>query len=161
MKQLLFFLLVSASLFAEVSLDTMMSYREMQKTGVDNLSYSQKKALEEWIDQNFEERESRPERKEEQLFLSLNIDNGEKLQLSDGSTYLIDPEDHIYTAYWITPFPVMLGRSDSSEFPVKITNMNTKTSVKGKKIPAKEVLEEKQPSPPPPRPTPPEQKKSS
>ncbi len=79
--------------------------------------------------------------KKEELYLSLNIENGSKLQLSDGSTYLISPEDRIYTVYWITPFPIRLGKSSDDEFPVKITNITTNTSVKGKEISTKDLIQ--------------------
>lgn len=79
---------------------------------------------------------------DESLYLSLNIEEGKRLELSDGSTYEIAPEDRLYTIYWITPFPIMLGKSDDPDYPVKITNVTTGTSVNGKKISTKEMLEE-------------------
>jgi hypothetical protein len=97
------------------------------------------------------------------LYLSLNIDDGSKLELSDGSTYLIDPEDQIFTVYWITPIPLMLSESDSSEYPIKITNLNTGTSVKGKRVSTREVIEDSpenfvpSPTPTQPQTTPPAQ----
>lgn len=81
-------------------------------------------------------------RKDKQLYLSLNIDNGSKLQLSDGSTYLISPADRIYSEYWITPFPVKVTKSKDPDFPSKITNMNTGTSVNGQEISGKALLQE-------------------
>ncbi|NGX38422.1 MAG: hypothetical protein K1000chlam2_01595 [Chlamydiae bacterium] len=78
----------------------------------------------------------------QQLYLSLNIDEGKYLQLSDGSTYEIDPDDRLYSSYWITPFPLMISKSDNSEYPVRITNLNTDTGVNGKQVKTKEVIEE-------------------
>lgn len=108
----------------------------------------------------------------EQPYLSLNIDNGSKLQFSDGTTYIISPDDRIYTIYWITPFPVKFSQSGDEDFPTKITNVNTGTSVQGKLISGKALLQaeiakeqkrreeaakQKQlhPAPPPPSPPPP------
>lgn len=141
MWQWLLFLLLTAPLMADVSLDKMMNYQETKETGVHNLSYSQKRALEQWIDDHFEPKAGTMEG-DQQLYLSLNIDRGAKLEFSDGSTYEIDPEDRLYTAYWITPFPVLLGKSDNPDYPVRITNLKTNTSVNGKKVSTKEVLEE-------------------
>ena len=78
----------------------------------------------------------------EDLYLSLNIDNGAKLQLSDGSTFLIDPKDRIYSSYWITPFPIRLSSSNDSDFPVKITNLTSGTSVNGMRISKEALLQE-------------------
>lgn len=80
--------------------------------------------------------------KNKQLYLSLNIEKGSKLQLSDGSTYLISPADRIYSEYWITPFPVKVSKSKDPDFPSKITNINTGTSVNGKEISGKALLQE-------------------
>jgi len=79
---------------------------------------------------------------EDQLYLSLNIADGERLELSNGSTYEIAPADRIYSAYWVTPFPIMLSESGDPEYPVKIINMNTGTFVRGKQIVTSEMLEE-------------------
>ncbi|NGX38792.1 MAG: hypothetical protein KR126chlam1_00103 [Chlamydiae bacterium] len=78
----------------------------------------------------------------DQLYLSLNVDSGSRLELSDGSAYEIDPDDWIYTTYWITPFPVELGKSDDPNYPVRITNLTSGTSVNGKEISPKELLGE-------------------
>lgn len=79
---------------------------------------------------------------DDRLYLSLNVEQGAKLELSDGSTYEIDPEDRLYTEYWITPFPIMLSGSGNENYPVKITNMNTGRSVKGKQISTEKMLQE-------------------
>jgi len=134
-------LVFSIPMYGRILLDETMSREEMQKSGVDNLNYSQKMALENWINENFEHKEDRKKEKE-QLYLSLNIDNGSRLELSDGRTYEIDPDDRIYTAFWITPFPVQVGPSRDPDYPVKITNLNTETSVNGKQISTREMLKE-------------------
>ena len=78
----------------------------------------------------------------QQLYLSLNIGEGKYLQLSDGSTYEIAPEDRLFASYWITPFPLMISESGNTEYPVRITNLNTGTMVNGKQIDTKEFIEE-------------------
>lgn len=135
-------LVLIVPLFAKIVLDDSMSREEMTSTGVANLDYSQKMALQDWINQNFEAKTDFPNKQNEQLYLSLNFDEGAKLELSDGSTYEIASEDRLYTMYWVTPFPISLGQSGDKKYPVKITNLNTGTSVKGKQISKEKLLEE-------------------
>lgn len=78
---------------------------------------------------------------ESQLYLSLNIDDGARLQLSDGTTYEIAPEDRLYSAYWITPFPLTIGASGDPDYPISITNLNSRRSVRGKKIDTEAFLQ--------------------
>lgn len=146
MRKLLFVLLLSISIpcFSLISFEEVMTREQMQKTGVFQLNYSQRKALEDWINNNFEPKTGVLVKDDEQLYLSFNIDDGEKLELSDGSTYEIAPEDRLYTVYWITPFPVRLGDSNNPKYPVKITNMTTGTSVKGKRISTQQMLQEEE-----------------
>lgn len=105
----------------------------------------------------------KPHATEEQLYLSLNIGQGDTLELSDGSTYQIDPEDKLYASYWITPIPIMLSESGNQEYPVKITNLNTGNFVKGKKIDTRKFLQEeyekRRPMPPQPNESPPQELK--
>ena len=62
-----------------------------------------------------------------------------------------EADDRLYTAYWITPIPIQLGKSSNPDYPVKITNLITGTSVSGKLISLKEALETPQgPSSQPP-----------
>ncbi|NGX47375.1 MAG: hypothetical protein K1000chlam3_00748 [Chlamydiae bacterium] len=152
MKRIIWlFLIIVVPIYAKIILDDVMTNEQMERTGVDQLNYSQKMALQEWVNDNFDSKEGRPRQGKEQLYLSLNIDEGAKLELSDGSTYEIAPEDHLYSSYWITPFPIMLGKSDNRKYPVKITNMNTGTSVSGKQISTRQMLEEEAKKHPPPQ----------
>lgn len=72
--------------------------------------------------------------KDSQLYLSINIEDGAYLQLSNGDIYQISPKDMLYSAYWITPFPLSISESDDSDYPTKITNLNSGSSVRGRKI---------------------------
>lgn len=74
------------------------------------------------------------------LYLSLNIGQGAYLQFSDGKTYEIDPDDRIYSSFWITPFPAKIEESDDPDYPVAITNLYTGTMVKGKEVSTKDLL---------------------
>jgi len=87
-----------------------------------------------------------------QLYLSLNVDSGSRLQFSDGSTYEIAPADQVYSSSWLSPFPVMMEKSGNSEYPVKITNLQTKTSVNAKPITKEEFFKKDEPAPVKPTP---------
>lgn len=147
MKWLLFLLSFSLPLMADISLQQMMSKRQMQETGVDQLNYSQMRSLEMWLDANFDLKDDRPKKEDDQLYLSLNVGEGRKLELSDGSSYEIAPEDQVYAAFWITPFAVSVGKSGDPNYPVKITNLNSGTSVRAKEISTEELIHEKQGDP--------------
>lgn len=73
-------------------------------------------------------------KKKDALYLSFNVNKGSRLELSDGSAYEVNPEDRVYSVYWITPFPVELGKTGDRDYPIKITNLNTLSFVRAKKI---------------------------
>ena len=131
----------TSSTFGGLTLKEMMTSEEQKKTGVNELNATQKKALESWIDQNFEMKEDSKIQKP--LSISLNIDKGAKLELSDGSAFEIDPLDRIYSSLWITPFRITLSESGDAEYPVRITNQQTGTSVNGKPILKRQAIEDK------------------
>lgn len=136
MKSLLLFvtyLVLSSSLQAQILLDQVMSKEEQQKTGVANLSVKQKIALEAWLNKNFVLKQP-AKSSDEQLTLSINIDNGKKLQLSDNSLWEVSPEDISTAAIWITPFPIQISKSNDPDYPYLLVNKNTHTSVKARKI---------------------------
>lgn len=141
----IFLIFPTSKSFGRITFKDVMSKQEQQKTGISELNYCQKSALECWINENFEPKQSLLERKKEPIYLTLNIEDGAKLEFSDGATYEIYPEDRIYTSYWITPFQVEFGESDHPDYPIKITNMQTGTEVFAKEITQKEFLESKQP----------------
>ncbi|MDN3506873.1 MAG: hypothetical protein P0S96_06555 [Simkaniaceae bacterium] len=141
-RVLILFVFFAIPVYAKIVLDDAMSNSQKEQTGVSKLNYSQKMALQEWINSNFDTKEGRPEKPNEQLYLSLNIAEGSRLELSDGKTYEIDPEDRIYTSFWITPIPLMVGKSGDPGYPVKITNLNTGTSVNGKQVSTRKIIEE-------------------
>ena len=168
MRLIITFFAFSIPMLGAISLDQMMSREDMEQTGINQLNYTQKKALEKWLDENFSNIPIQVPSSDNQepIFLSLNVENGAKLKFSDGSIYEIDPNDRIYTIYWITPIPFTFGTSDNPQYPIKITNVNTGTAVKGKPISEKEFLKPRQSTPveedifptlKPPSPTPPQQ----
>lgn len=135
MKRLLFFIiLLSSHLQAgQIILDEVMSQEEQKKTGVAKLSPKEKIALETWLNKTFA-LQVKDQKTETNLSLSININNGQKLQLSDGSIWEIAPSDIQTSAIWITPFAVKIVPSNDPDFPFLIVNVNSGVSVKAKRL---------------------------
>jgi hypothetical protein len=123
---------VSTSLPATIILDDVMTREDQYRTGVDKLKAPQKAALESWLNKNFIPKKSAPQDKK--LFLSVNLESGKKLLLSDGTTYEIYPADVITTSVWLTPFPISVSSSGDITYPFMLTNVNTNVSVKARQV---------------------------
>lgn len=121
------------SLHGVIVLDEVMSPDEQQQTGVANLSRDQKLALEAWLNQNFipKEEEAQPLT---QLSLSINIDSGQKIELSDDSLWEISPDDVPTAATWLTPIPIKLTPSNNPDYPMLLVNTNTGVAIKARKV---------------------------
>lgn len=139
-----FLIFPSSRSFGRITLKDTMTKQELQKTGIADLSYTQKVALECWINDYFEAKQCLLDRKSEPAYLTLNIEDGAKLEFSNGCVYEIHPDDRIYTSYWITPFPVEFYESGNPDYPVKILNLQTGTEVSAKEITVKDMREPKQ-----------------
>lgn len=122
-----------SSLHAQFMLDDVMSKDDQKKTGVANLSAKQKIALEAWLNANFVPKQPQQKQTEPQLSLSINIDNGQKLQLSDNSIWEVAPEDVPTASVWITPFPVKIVASNNPTYPFLLVNVDNGVSVKVRK----------------------------
>ena len=120
--------------FALFLLDQVMNKDVQQKTGVAKLTPNQRKALKTWLNQTFELKTVKEEPKEAEIFLSINIDGGKKLELSDGSTWEVDPNDVGQSSVWITPFPMRIVPSNDSNYPFLLVNKISGISVKARKI---------------------------
>jgi len=113
-----------------ITLDKTMPKDIQDSTGISKLTAAQKLALEKWLNENF----TWVKAPKEKPSLSENLDGGQKLRLSDGSLYAIAPKDTIRTALWITPFPIDITESGDPEYPCKLTNTNTNSSVFAKQL---------------------------
>lgn len=134
--------------FALFLLDDVMSKDVQQKTGVANLTPVQKAALEDWLNANFEVKNSMTEKQTPEVMLSINIEGGKKLQLSDGTMWEVDPNDIVQSSVWITPFPMRIVPSDSTDYPFLLVNKISGVSVKARKIAPSSPSGAKQPSQP-------------
>jgi len=121
------------SLQADIILDEVMSPDEQKRTGVSSLTAKQKIALEAWLNQNFVTKAQAAVPAAPQLSLSINIDNGQKLVLSDNSVWEIAPSDVPTASVWITPFPVKIAPSNDPNYPSLIINTDSGVSVKARR----------------------------
>jgi len=138
MKFLLPLILLASSLAQlsaqEIFLDDVMSKEEQRKTGVYKLTTPQKIELENWLNRKFTLKEqAQAPSNAQSLSLSINIDNGKKLELSDNSIWEIAPGDVLRASAWIIPFPVKLSPSNDPAYPYLITNTVSGDSVKAKR----------------------------
>jgi hypothetical protein len=133
---MLSYLLIISSLLAAEILDFDMTPDEKKRTGVGKLSDKQKSALQQWIDNHYVRRDQpianaapkqRPTNSE-------TIQNGKFVRLSDGTLWSIAPQDTAFTQSWITPVEIIVSQTGDSEYPYKLTNTLTGTSVRAQKV---------------------------
>jgi len=90
------------------------------------------------------------------LHLTLNYNKGTYLVFSDDRTYEIAPEDRLYSAYWISPFPPEFSDSGDPNFPILITNPYSDRSIRAREVSTREILrQEMEPTVVPPPSIPP------
>jgi len=123
--------LLCSQLPAQILLDEVMSRDEQQKTGVAKMPRAQKLALEAWLNKNFVLK-TQSEQQTSNLSLSINLDGGKRLELSDNSIWEIAPDDVQKASIWITPFPVQISPSGDPDYPCLIINTNSGVSVRAR-----------------------------
>ena len=116
----------------EILLDQVMTKQEQKQTGVARLTTPQKIELEAWLNRTFILKE-KIRIQSIKLFLSINIDGGKKLELSDHSVWEIAPEDQATASVWLTPSPVKIVLNHDPNYPYSIFNLRSGESVKAKK----------------------------
>jgi hypothetical protein len=128
-------LLITTLLGAEI-LDFEMTPAEKKKTGVGKLSEKQKSALQQWIDNHYVKRDQPLANvaPKQRPTISESIQNGKFIRLSDGTLWSIAPEDTVLTQSWITPVEIIVTQTGDSEFPYKLTNTLTGTTVRAQKV---------------------------
>ncbi|MES2122613.1 MAG: hypothetical protein V4492_07550 [Chlamydiota bacterium] len=125
---------VSSPLCADILLDNVMTKEEQKKTGITSLSFQQKVALEAWLNKNcIMKAETLEAPKKGGLSMSININNGQKLMLSDNSLWEVNPNDIDVASVWITPFPIQMSPSNDPQYPMLLTNTLTGVSVRARK----------------------------
>ncbi len=139
-------LLIQAALHAEFYLNEVMPREVQKKSGVAELTYHQRLALEKWLNETFVlKNPQETTKKDESLYLSQNIDHGKKLELSDGSLWEVAPDNVERASFWILPFPLYFVKNndplDNNEFPLKLINQNTGLGVKVRQLRPPELRE--------------------
>jgi hypothetical protein len=124
--------IVAASLLAAI--ESEMTPQDVAKTGISKLSGAEKTALQEWIDHHYWKKLKR-NKKEPGPILQENLQNGRFIGLSDHSIWEILPADTPITQSWITAVEIKIEPSSDSDYPYKLTNTLTGSSIKAKKQP--------------------------
>lgn len=127
-----------------IKLTEVMSQDEQIKTGVSQLSETQKQALEKWMNEKFVLKTA--QLTTHPLTLQQNLQNGSQLELSDGSLYEIAPSDRSKTTFWITPITLTITTSNDPMYPALLTNTLSGVSVRAKQLRPATI----QPNPNPP-----------
>lgn len=128
------FLLAAFPLLAAEILDHEMSSQDRKVTGISKLRDKEKAALYDWIDTYYEKREQPKIGRESSLRSSLqdNLQNGTLIRLANGSLWKIKPEDTNLSQGWITPVDILIASSNDKEFPHRLTNSMTGSSIRAK-----------------------------
>lgn len=124
-----------ASILAAQPIDSDMTSIEKKQTGVAKLSEGEKLALQYWVDNNYTKKPatSADKKPKPQGVLEENIRGGTYIRLSDGSLWNIHPSDTPITQGWITPVEIVVTQSGDPQYPYKLTNSLTGSSVKARK----------------------------
>lgn len=128
--------LVSSPLTALIFLDEVMSKEEQRKIGLDELSHRQRRALEEWLNDNVLLKTAREKQIHSQndVYVTEIINQGQQIRLSDNSLYEIAPEDWAKATSWIIAATVKVTPTEDSYYPWKITNPISGLSVNARLI---------------------------
>ncbi len=136
-------LLAFSSLISQTTLDLEMSPQEKKKTGVYKLSEKEKSTLHNWIDNHYAKRDEPLESAaQEKGTLQENLNSGSYIRLSDNSLWNIHPKDVSITQGWITPVDILVSQSGDPNYPYKLTNSLTGSSVRARKaesVPAQQA----------------------
>jgi hypothetical protein len=116
----------------QLILDEVMSKEDQKKTRVIYLTPNQRSALEVWVNQNCNCAPENPTQATN-LFLSINIMNGQKIQLTDNSIWEIDPQDYTISEAWLASIPIKIIPSEDPDFPYLLVNKNTGIGVRARK----------------------------
>lgn len=115
-----------------LSLENLMTPEEKQSTGYNSLTPQQQTALNQWIGTHLTLNKNPPEASS--LSLSVNVQNGKELILSDGSRWAVAPEDQKTSSIWITPFSLKIIPNSNPDYPNTLLNLSSEETVKVKAI---------------------------
>lgn len=131
-------ILMVSFLLAAQALDFDMTPQDRKKTGVSKLNEQEKLSLQEWIDNHYAKREqplATPGKQAHPVIQDV-LNNGRYIRLSDSSLWEIHPNDTPITQGWISAVEIIQTQSTDSNYPVKLTNSLTGSSVRARKASA-------------------------
>jgi hypothetical protein len=124
----MFILLIAAAL----TFDTQMSEKEKSETGIAKLTFQEKMALQNWIEDHQPSKKTGKEKKSDPILQEV-LKNGRFIRLSDNSLWEIDPADTPITQSWITPIEIKATPTNHPDYPYHLTNTLTGSMVKARK----------------------------
>lgn len=138
----LFFTLVAwtAPSFAYFLLDDVMGKSIQKRTGVVNLNHNQKLALEQWMNDTFLLKNPPKETRDQDLYITQNIDNGRKLRLNDNSLWEVSPSDIAIAELWLTASPLNIEPSEDPNYPCMLINIYTGVGIRCKNLEAGNII---------------------
>lgn len=104
-----------------------------QKMGLSKLSLEEKKALQDWVENNYERKSKKRSQKSKGPILEAVMDAGKYVRLSDGSLWEIAQKDTPVTQSWITPTEIKALFSEEKPFDHTLTNTLSGSWVRAKK----------------------------
>lgn len=115
------------------SINDIMSIEDQTTTGVIRLTQEQKMALAKWIVDHGCYKKEQVEDTIHALKVSLNVEGGRLIQLSDNSVYEIAPKDREITSTWISAIPIKVESSKDASYPFYLKNLNNGVKVLAKR----------------------------
>lgn len=120
-----------------MNLKSAMSAKEQKAAGLNRLSPSQLKNLNEWVHTYVQNQQTQPESVGKNQ-VSTIMNQGQYLKLGGGEVWNVNPNAWIYTYYWQKGDPISVTKSNDLLFPILLTNEKTGQSV-GAQKPNKEI----------------------
>ena len=113
--------------------DHKMSENELQTTGISRLTIQERRALENWIEDHYEKKVALQSKKKDPQ-LQDNLKGGQYIRLTDESLWKINPSDRLISQSWITQAEITVAECEDKDYPFKLTNSLTGSSVKAQKV---------------------------
>lgn len=126
-------ILAASSFVAASTFDTEMTAQEKKQTGLTRLSDKEKTALQNWIENHYQKRIEPIGGTQEEGTLEENLKSGSFIRLSNGTLWNIHPKDTPITQGWITPVEITVTQTGNADYPYKLTNTLTGSSVRARK----------------------------
>jgi hypothetical protein len=110
-----------------------MTPQQKEQTGLSKLTKKEQTALEEWIYNHYEKRAYpllSPKKAGRRPHIEENFNGGRQIRLSDDTCWKIHPSDAPIAQGWITPVEIGISESGESEYPHRLTNSLTGSSIR-------------------------------